>query len=159
VNLAATVPLIVNSPKLVPGGRTLKLADFSDLLPTFCELTGARFRRTARSTVVPSRRRSAASRSPGARGCSTSTAKSVWSAMDASNSGTTAGSSISKTISRRKQDLRASRDPAAVAAKRTLQAALDSFPADAAPPFALRSQSIFRARHRGAAGDCDRFPL
>lgn len=34
------VGLIVNSPRLVPGGRSIPLADFSDLLPTFCELAG-----------------------------------------------------------------------------------------------------------------------
>jgi hypothetical protein len=44
------------------------------------------------------------------------------------------------------QDLRDSRDTTVVSVKRTLQAALDSLPADAAPPFLLRSQSIFRAR-------------
>jgi arylsulfatase A-like enzyme len=33
--------MIVYGPGLVPGGRTLKLADFSDFLPTFCELAGA----------------------------------------------------------------------------------------------------------------------
>ncbi len=35
------VALVVNSPSLVPGGRTMELADFSDLLPTFCEMAGA----------------------------------------------------------------------------------------------------------------------
>jgi hypothetical protein len=44
------------------------------------------------------------------------------------------------------KDLGTSRDTAHVMAKRTLKAALDALPADAAPPFPLRSQSIFRAR-------------
>ena len=34
------VVLMANSPKLVPGGRTVPLADFSDIYPTICELTG-----------------------------------------------------------------------------------------------------------------------
>lgn len=34
------VPLIIHAPGIVPGGRTMKLADFSDLLPTFCDLAG-----------------------------------------------------------------------------------------------------------------------
>ncbi|MBM3861090.1 MAG: hypothetical protein FJ395_15785 [Verrucomicrobia bacterium] len=34
------VPLIIHAPGIVPGGRTMKLADFSDLLPTFCGLAG-----------------------------------------------------------------------------------------------------------------------
>ena len=36
----ANVALIIHAPGLVPGGRTVQLADFSDLLPTFCALTG-----------------------------------------------------------------------------------------------------------------------
>jgi arylsulfatase A-like enzyme len=32
------VVLLANSPKLVPAGRVLPLADFTDLYPTFCEL-------------------------------------------------------------------------------------------------------------------------
>ncbi|MCB1236429.1 MAG: sulfatase-like hydrolase/transferase, partial [Verrucomicrobiae bacterium] len=35
------VPLIVYSPKLVPGGRSGALADFTDILPTVCDLAGA----------------------------------------------------------------------------------------------------------------------
>jgi len=34
------VGMIVNSPKLVPGGRTGSLVDFSDVFPTICELAG-----------------------------------------------------------------------------------------------------------------------
>jgi arylsulfatase A len=34
------VGLVVNSPRLVPGGRSAPLADFSDLLPTICDLAG-----------------------------------------------------------------------------------------------------------------------
>lgn len=35
------VPLIVHSPQLVKGGRIAPLADFTDLFPTICELSGA----------------------------------------------------------------------------------------------------------------------
>lgn len=35
------VPLIIHSPALVKGGRTAALADFTDLFPTICELSGA----------------------------------------------------------------------------------------------------------------------
>lgn len=34
------VVLLANNPKLIPAGRTLPLADFTDLYPTFCELAG-----------------------------------------------------------------------------------------------------------------------
>ena len=37
----ANVPFIVNSPKLVPGGRTGSLIDFADLFPTLCEVAKA----------------------------------------------------------------------------------------------------------------------
>ena len=35
-----SVPLIVNCPKLLPGGRTVALADFTDVYPTVCDLAG-----------------------------------------------------------------------------------------------------------------------
>lgn len=36
------VPLIVHSPQLVSGGRIAPLADFTDILPTICDLAGAK---------------------------------------------------------------------------------------------------------------------
>lgn len=36
------VPLIIHSPQLVKGGRTAPLADFTDILPTICDLAGAK---------------------------------------------------------------------------------------------------------------------
>src|SRR5690606_17101763 len=33
------VVLLVNCPKRIPGGRTVPLADFTDLYPTICDLT------------------------------------------------------------------------------------------------------------------------
>jgi arylsulfatase A len=36
------VPLIVYSPQLVRGGRVAPLADFTDVLPTICDLAGAK---------------------------------------------------------------------------------------------------------------------
>ena len=34
------VVLLANSPRLIPGGRTMPLADFTDIYPTICELAG-----------------------------------------------------------------------------------------------------------------------
>lgn len=34
------VVLLANSPRRIPGGRTIELADFTDLYPTICELAG-----------------------------------------------------------------------------------------------------------------------
>jgi arylsulfatase A-like enzyme len=140
------VPLIVNCPKLVPGGRTLALADFSDLFPTFCELAGAKL---PTDRVVDGRSFAAAVRGEkfsgrtwmfnqyGKERVVSDGRYKLWGdgrLFDLVNDFT------------EQQDLRDSRDPAAASARRTLQAALDSLPADAAPPFLLRSQSIFRAR-------------
>ncbi|MGH7956690.1 MAG: sulfatase-like hydrolase/transferase, partial [Opitutaceae bacterium] len=36
----ANVPFMVNSPKLVPGGRVASLTDFTDVFPTICEFAG-----------------------------------------------------------------------------------------------------------------------
>ena len=140
------VPLIVNSPKLVPGGRTLKLADFSDLLPTFCELAGAKI---PSDRAIDGRSFAAAIRGDafkerewifnqyGKERLVTDGRYKLWNdgrLFDLANDFT------------EQHDLRASTDPAIRTVKRTLQAALDSLPPDAAPPFQLRSQSIFRAR-------------
>ena len=35
-----SIVLTVNSPRLIPGGRTVPLADFTDIYPTICELAG-----------------------------------------------------------------------------------------------------------------------
>jgi arylsulfatase A-like enzyme len=140
------VPLIVNSPKLVPGGRTLKLADFSDLLPTFCDLTGAKI---PADRTIDGRSFAAAVRGKpfterawifnqyGKERLVSDGRYKLWNdgrLYDLKNDFT------------EQHDLNTSRDPDIMTAKRTLQEALDSLPADAAPPFALRSQSIFRAR-------------
>src|SRR5439155_22598571 len=34
------VVLLANSPKFIPGGRTVPLADFSDVYPTLCDFAG-----------------------------------------------------------------------------------------------------------------------
>ena len=140
------VPLIVYGPKLVPGGRTLPLADFSDLFPTFCELAGARL---PADRVIDGR-----SFAPAVRGERFTGRKWIFNQY---------GKERLVSDGRYKlwgdgrlydllhdfteqRDLRASADPGVGAAQRTLQAALDTLPPDAAPPFPLRSQSIFRAR-------------
>lgn len=140
------VPLLVNSPKLVPGGRTLPLADFSDLLPTFCELAGARL---PTDRVIDGRSFAAAVRGEpfagrtwifnqyGKERLVSDGRYKLWGdgrLFDLANDFT------------EQKNLAASGEPGVVAVKRTLQAALDSLPADAPPPFMLRSQSIFRER-------------
>ena len=140
------VPLIVNCPKLVPGGRTLALADFSDLFPTFCELAGAK---PPADRVIDGR-----SFAPAVRG--EKFAGRTWMfnqygkervVSDGRYKLWSDGRLYDLTSDFSEQrDLRDSRDATIVSVKRTLQVALDSLPEDAPAPFLLRSQSIFRAR-------------
>lgn len=143
----ANVPLIVYSPRRVPGGRTLKLADFSDLLPTFCELAGAplpagvtldghSFAQTLLDPTVPEPRR--------------------WIFNQYGQQRVTSDGQFKLYADGRlfdvqrdfeeSEDLADRREPTIQAARRRLQAALDSLPPDAEPPFLIRSQSAFRLR-------------
>jgi arylsulfatase A-like enzyme len=140
------VPLIVNCPKLVPGGRTLTLADFSDLLPTFCELAGAK---PPADRVIDGRSFAAAVR--GEKFTGRSWIFNQYARERVVSDGRYKlwgdGRLFDLTSDFTEQrDLRNSSDANLVSVKRTLQGALDSLPADAAAPFPLRSQSIFRAR-------------
>ncbi len=141
------VPLIVNCPALVPGGRTLRLADFSDLLPTFCELAGAALpadveidgRSLARVLRDP--------RQPEPR---------TWIYNQYGKDRVVSDGRYKLYASGALYDVRVDPDerrnlmhdpPAeAAAARDRLQAVLDRMPPDAEPPFLLRSQSAFRQR-------------
>jgi arylsulfatase A-like enzyme len=140
------VPLIVNGPKLVPGGRALALADFSDLLPTFCELAGAKL---PTDRVIDGKSFAAAVRGRPFQGRTwmfnqygiervvSDGRFKLWGDGRLYDLNTDFGE---------KQNLRESRDASVLAAKQKLQPVLDALPADAPAPFMLRSQSIFRAR-------------
>ena len=141
------VPMIVYGPGLVPGGRTLKLADFSDLLPTFCELAeaplpedvtldGRSFAKTLLDPAAPEPRQWIFNQYHNERVVSDGRFKLYWDGrlFDVSND------------FHEQQDLAFSDAPAAVEARRRLRAVLDSLPPDSEPPFPLRSQSMFRLR-------------
>ena len=142
------VLLLANSPRLIPGQRTLPLADFSDVFPTLCELTGVplpsgvvldgrSFARYLRGEpgVAPPREwifnqyhTSRIVRDPRFK---------LWSdgrffdlAEDPDEQRDLAGSTAAD----------------ATAARARLQRALASLPADAPPPFRLLSQSGFKVR-------------
>ena len=141
------VPLIVYSPTRIPGGRTIQLADFSDLLPTFCELGGAplpedvtidgrSFARTLLDPSVPEPRRWIFNQYHQQRVVSDGRFKlySDGRLFDLQQDWA------------EQEDLAASCDPATQAARHRLQAVLDSLPPDNEPPFPIRSQSAFRLR-------------
>lgn len=141
------VPMIVYGPRYVPGGRTLKLTDFSDLFPTLCELAGAplpegvvldgrSFAKTLLDPSVPEPRRWIFNQYHAERLVSDGRFKLY-------NDGRLFD--LDSDFHEQK-DIASSDDPVVQAAKERLQAALDSLPPDADPPFPVRSQSAFRLR-------------
>jgi arylsulfatase A-like enzyme len=141
------VPMIVYGPGLVSGGRTLKLADFSDFLPTFCELAGAplpsgvtldgrSFARTLLDPSVPEPRQWIFNQYHQERVVSDGRFKLYRDGRLFDLAGDVD----------EQHDLASSLDAPAVEARQRLAAVLDSLPADNEPPFPLRSQSMFRLR-------------
>lgn len=141
------VPLIVYGPGRVPGGRTLKLADFSDLLPTFCELAGTppssgvtldgrSLAKTLLDPAVPEPRQWIFNQYHQDRVVSDGRFK-----LYADGRLFDVADDVGE-----QQNLASSRAPAAIEARERLQAVLNSLPADRDPPFPLRSQSMFRLR-------------
>jgi arylsulfatase A-like enzyme len=141
------VALLVNCPSRIPGGRMLPLADFSDLVPTFCEL----------ANVPPPRDRpidgqsfarfllDAAAAPP--RSWIFNQYGTVRVVRDHRFKLYSDGRFYDLREDREEQhDLRAALNPELVNAQQRLQTALRSLPSDAPPPFELRSQSAFRLK-------------
>lgn len=137
------VALLANSPKLIPGGRTIALADFSDVLPTLCDLTGVS---RPKDVVLDGRSHAAVlRREPGAKParewifnqygtvrCVRDTRYKLYS---------TGGFFDVERDPAEINELPASAEPAA---RGRLATVLKSLPPDAPPPFPLRSQSVFK---------------
>lgn len=141
------VPLIVNSPRMVPGGRTLNLADFSDLLPTFCELTGAQL---PPDRVIDGRSFAGVVRGHSDRGPRQWMFNQYGATRVVRNDRYKLYSDgrmfdVQSDFEER-ENLAQSREQAITEAKRQLQAVLNSFPPDSPPPFELRSQSAFKLK-------------
>jgi arylsulfatase A-like enzyme len=145
--------LLANCPRLISGGRTLPLADFTDIYPTVCELAGvphsARHRPEgvsfapfllARPGAVPPR---------------------AWILNEYHETRVVRDSHFKLYNDGRlfdvagdpdeQHDLSRSPAPGPVAARERLQRVLDSLPGDSPPPFLLRSQSGFKIRGEGRA--------
>lgn len=142
------IALLANSPKWIPGGRTMPLADFSDLLPTICEFAGvkppkgvtldgksfARFLRAETGAKPP--REWIFNQYAGMRVVRDQRFKlySDGRFFDAN------------ADPDEQHDLASRKSKEHTAARKHLEGVLASLPPDAAPPFPLRSQSGFKLR-------------
>lgn len=140
------VGLVANCPALIPGGRSVKLADFTDVLPTLCELAGV--------AVPPSLVLDGHSHAAELRGDSGAKPARQWifnqlntrrAVRDNRYKLYSTGEFYDVETDREEQhNLAASTDPAALAARKTLERVLASLPPNAPPPIDLRSLSCFR---------------
>jgi arylsulfatase A len=142
-----SVALIANSPRHFPGGRTVPLADFSDVLPTLCELAriplpqgvaldGKSFANSLRAANAKPHREWIFNQLHTLRVVRDERFK-----LYSDGRFFDANADFDE-----RHDLGESTEPVAVAARRKLQRALDSLPPDAPPPFPLRSQAMFKLR-------------
>ena len=146
------VVLLANCPKRIPGGRTLPLADFTDVYPTVCELT-----RTPPSTRHKPDGRSFAPflLDRGAK------PPREWILNEYHETRVVRDERFKLYSDGRlfdvaadfveEHDLSGSTATDVVAGRERLQRALASLPADTPPPFHLRSQSGFKIRGEARA--------
>lgn len=142
-----SVAMLANCPKRIPGGRTLPLADFTDIYPTLCELAG-----------VPL--------DPGHRPDGISFAAFLtnpqahphrdWILNEYHETRVVRDGKFKLYSDGRlydadadpdeTRDLANEDDPLMKEARKRLESVLDSLPPDTPPPFPLRSQSGFKIR-------------
>jgi arylsulfatase A-like enzyme len=136
---------------LIPGGREIPLADFTDIFPTLCDLSGV--------DLPPGRAfdgRSLAEYLRGAQGarpprewifCQYHTRRVV---RDARYKLYSTGELYDVSADPEEtRDISSSSDASVVAACARLKKALATLPPDSPPPFELRSQSAFKLRQAG----------
>ncbi len=149
------VVLIANAPARIRGGRTLPLADFTDLYPTLCELTGAP---VPREHAVDGRSFAGFLLGPADarphRGWILNEYHDVRVVRDTRYKLYSDGRFFdAETDPAEQHDLKAVNGPDVAAARRRLQQVLALLPADTPPPFLLRSQSGFKLRNSGRKPD------
>ena len=140
------VVLLANSPKLVPGGRTLPLADFTDIYPTVCELAGI--------PVPHAHKPDGKSFAGFLRGRPGAMPHRTWMSTNITRTRVVRDERFKLYSDGRlfdanadpaeQHDLAATRDPIALAVRQRLEQVLASLPPDAPPPFPLRSLSAFK---------------
>jgi arylsulfatase A-like enzyme len=142
------VMLLANNPKLIRGGRTLPLADFTDLYPTICELAGV--------PLGPKHRPDGKSFAPFLLGAPGAVPPRDWILNEYHNVRVVRDTQFKLYSDGRfydanhdpeeQHDLAGSNAPEVVAARTRLQGVLASLPLDVEPPILLRSQSGFKIR-------------
>jgi arylsulfatase A len=144
------VPLIIHSPQLVQGGRVAPLADFTDILPTVCDLAGAKL---PASLVLDGK-----SFAPFLRGEGAAPRRWIFNhyadervARDERFKLTSNGDLFDLEADPAEQKpLPVNEAGAAAAARNKLQAVLDQMPASTPLPFPHRSLSAFKKRAEAA---------
>lgn len=146
------VVLLANSPKHIAGGRTIPLADFTDIYPTVCELAGI--------PLAPSHPVDGRSFAGFLRGQTTKPHRD-WILNEYHTTRVVRDERHKLYHDGRffdltqdpdeKNNLAASAEPLHAAARRKLQQVLASLPADRPTPFLLLSQSGFRLRNEARA--------
>lgn len=147
------VALLVNSPRLVPGGRTLPLADFTDLYPTLCDLAGI--------APAPEHGTDGVSFAEFLRGAPGAVPPREWILNEYHTTRVVRDRQFKLYNDGRffdvtndaveQHDLAASAAPAVAAARARLGGVLAGLPPDVAPPFRLLSQSGFKLRQEERA--------
>lgn len=141
------VALIANSPRLIPGGREIALADFSDVLPTLCDFAAAH---VPEKLALDGKSHAEGLRQPDVRPARTwifnqyHTRRVV---RDERFKLYSTGEFYDAEADRDEtRNLASSADRSLVAVRQRLEQVLRKLPADAPPPFLLLSQSAFKLR-------------
>lgn len=144
------VGLLFNCPALVPGGRTIPLADFTDVFPTVCDFAGLPLsagRELDGRSLAPFLRGTAVKPPRDWIFCQYHKRRTV---RDERFKLYSTGELYDVAVDPAETtDLATSNDQVAVAARAKLQRVLNAMPPDAPPPFKLRSQSAFKLESEG----------
>ena len=142
------VVLMVNNPKRISGGRTIPLADFTDIYPTICELTGV--------SLTPQHRPDGSSFATYLRAAAGAKPPRDWILNEYHNVRVVRDTQFKLYSDGRFFDanadptehvnLASSTNPTVLAARQRLTHVLNSLPPDCPPPFPLRSLSAFKIR-------------
>jgi arylsulfatase A-like enzyme len=146
------VVLLANSPKLIPRGRTVPLADFTDIYPTLCELAGVPLDAKHKPDGQSFANYLIGKADKAPRRWILNEYHQTRVVRDEQYKLYSDGRLFDANADPAEQrNLSASRDDAIVAARDRLQKVLASLPADQPPPFKLRSLSAFKIQSEARA--------